>query len=32
MNTRMETMLKEALTPDQIQRVVMYLERASAGG
>ena len=32
MNTRMETMLRQALTPDQIQRVVMFLERASAGG
>jgi len=31
MNTRMETMLRQTLTPDQIQRVVMFLERASTG-
>jgi cytochrome c5 len=29
MNTRMETMLRQSLTPDEIQRVVMFLERAS---
>jgi cytochrome c5 len=29
MNTRMETMLRETLTGDQIQAVVMYLEKAS---
>jgi hypothetical protein len=28
MNTRMETMLRETLPPDQVQAVVMYLERA----
>jgi cytochrome c5 len=31
MNGRMETMLNEALTGDEIQRIIGYLERASAG-
>lgn len=31
MNTRMETMLGDVLTQDQIQSVVMYLEKAAGG-